>query len=43
MNICHYDWFNKEVDWPIPRQGEVGWDLQTTREHKKEREGSWES
>ena len=31
VNICPCDWFNKEVDWPIARQGKVRWNNQTRR------------
>lgn len=31
---------NKTADWPVVRQVEVRRDLQTTKEHKKEREVS---
>lgn len=31
MNICHCDWFNKETDWPIARQGKVRGENQTKR------------
>ena len=23
MNICHYDWFNKQADWPIAKEDKV--------------------
>ena len=23
VNVCHYDWFNKQADWPTAEQGKV--------------------
>ena len=28
-NICHYDWFNKHVDWPIAEQDKHRQESQT--------------
>ena len=49
MNICHYDWFNKQADWPIAEQDKVRWESQTendgmrlsgVRSHQSDAEGA---
>lgn len=29
VGICHYDWFNKQAEWPIAEQDKVRQDSQT--------------
>ena len=29
VKICHYDWFNKQADWPIAEQDKVRRESQT--------------
>ena len=31
VNICYCDWFNKESDWPITEQEEIGCESQTRK------------
>ena len=40
MNICHCDWFNKEVDWPIAGQDIIRWKSHTENVRKKKCRGN---
>lgn len=35
MKICCYDWFNKELDWPIVGQNKIRWESQIENAGKK--------
>ena len=35
VTVCCYDWFNKEVDWPIAEQDKVQWESQTENAGKE--------
>lgn len=43
MNICCYDWFKNEDDWPKAGQKKIVWETQTRKTLGGRKVESWES